>query len=150
MKEIEIYTDGSCSGNPGPGGWGVVLIYGPFLKTINGGEAHTTNNQMELASVIHALDNLKEKCKVKLYSDSNYVIKAFTEGWIDGWIAKGWKNSQKKPVANRELWEKLIKLVNKHEVEFIKVPGHAGNQYNELADTLAVEATEKTKKEMVK
>lgn len=137
MEEVTIYTDGACSGNPGPGGWGSILMYKENKKEISGGKADTTNNVMELTAVIEGLKLLKFPCKVKLYSDSAYVINAFNEKWIFGWLKNGWKNSNKEPVKNKELWEELYNLTKIHEVEFIKVKGHADNEYNNRCDELA-------------
>ncbi len=137
MKKVTIYTDGACSGNPGKGGWGAVLIYGKIEREISGSEEETTNNKMELTACIEALKLLKEECEVELYSDSAYVVNAFNENWIEGWIANDWKNSQKKPVANKEIWQELISLCEKHKVTFKKVKGHAGDKYNEICDALA-------------
>ncbi len=137
MKNVTIYTDGACSGNPGKGGWGAVLIYGKIEREICGSSELTTNNQMELTACIKALELLKEPCTVTLYSDSAYVVNAFNEDWISGWVQNGWRNSQKKEVANVELWKELIHLCNKHTVTFVKVKGHAGNKYNEICDALA-------------
>ncbi len=140
MKDIIIYTDGACSGNPGPGGWGAVLIYNDNKKEISGGDKNTTNNIMEMTAVIEALKTLKEPCNVKLYSDSAYVVNAFNQKWIDGWIKNGWINSQKEQVKNKELWEELITLTQKHKVEFIKVKGHSTNELNNRCDFLATSA----------
>ena len=137
MKKVVIYTDGACSGNPGKGGWGAVLIYGKIEREISGSEEVTTNNKMELTACVEALKLLKEPCEVVLYSDSAYVVNAFNENWIEGWLKNDWKNSQKKPVANREIWEELLALCDKHKVEFRKVKGHAGDKYNEICDALA-------------
>ena len=137
MKEITIYTDGACSGNPGPGGWGAVLIFQGNQKEISGGAKDTTNNIMEMTAVIEALKLLKEPCIVNLHSDSAYVVNAFNEHWIEGWLAKGWVNSKKEPVKNKELWLELIELTNKHKVKFIKVKGHADNEFNNRCDELA-------------
>ena len=137
MENVIIYTDGACSGNPGPGGWGGILMYKENQKEISGGKKETTNNVMELTAVIECLKLLKFPCKVKLYSDSAYVINAFKQNWINGWIKNGWKNSSKEPVKNKELWEELYKLTKVHQVEFIKVKGHADNQYNNRCDELA-------------
>ena len=115
MKEVTIYTDGACSGNPGPGGWGAVLMFQGKQKEISGGAKNTTNNIMEITAVIEALKLLKESCKVKIYSDSAYVVNAFNEHWIEGWIAKNWQNSKKEPVKNKELWQELISLKNKEK-----------------------------------
>ena len=137
MEEVTIYTDGACSGNPGPGGWGAMLMYKDNKKEISGGKENTTNNVMELTAVIEGLKLLKFPCKVKLYSDSAYVVNAFIQKWIYGWIKNGWKNSSKEPVKNKELWQELYELTKKHEVEFIKVKGHADNEYNNRCDELA-------------
>ena len=137
MEEVIIYTDGACSGNPGPGGWGSILMYKENSKEISGGKADTTNNIMELTAVIEGLKLLKFPCKVKLYSDSAYVVNAFTQKWIYGWLKNGWKNSSKEPVKNKELWQELYELTKVHEVEFIKVKGHSDNEYNNRCDELA-------------
>lgn len=137
MEEVTIYTDGACSGNPGPGGWGAMLLYKGNKKEISGGKENTTNNVMELTAVIEGLKLLKFPCKVKLYSDSAYVVNAFIQKWIYGWIKNGWKNSSKEPVKNKELWQELYELTKTHEVEFIKVKGHADNEYNNRCDELA-------------
>lgn len=140
MKDVMIYTDGACSGNPGPGGWGAILFYGSNRKEMSGGERHTTNNRMELTAVIEALNVLKEPCQVKLYSDSAYVVNCFKQGWYRGWLKNGWKNSQGKPVENQDLWKQLLKLMDTHQVEYIKVKGHSDNEYNNRCDFLAREA----------
>ena len=140
MKEITIYTDGACSGNPGPGGWGAVLIYEDNKKEIWGANKETTNNIMEMTAVIEALKLLKYKCKVNIYSDSAYVVNAFKEDWISGWIKNNWRTAGKKDVKNKELWQELIKLVNKHEVTFNKVKGHSDVELNNRCDFLATEA----------
>lgn len=137
MKEVTIYTDGACSGNPGPGGWGAVLMYGEHRKEISGGDAHTTNNRMELTGPIEALELLRQPCKVRLYSDSAYLVNAFNQHWIANWQRNGWQTSQKKPVENKELWQRLLELCRTHEVEFIKVKGHADNAENNRCDELA-------------
>ena len=143
MKQIEIYTDGACSGNPGPGGWGAVLRYNGREKEISGGEAQTTNNRMELTAVIAALECLKEPCTVELYSDSKYVIDALSKGWAVSWRKKGWIKSDKKPALNVDLWEKLLKLTEAHEMHYHWVKGHADNEYNNRCDALAVAEREK-------
>ena len=143
MKEVIIYTDGACSYNPGPGGWGAILMFGGQKKEISGGDEMTTNNQMELLAVIKALSALKEPCKVEIFTDSAYVCNAFQQDWISGWIMRGWKNANKKPVANRELWEELITLTQKHIVHFNKVKGHADNEFNNRCDLLARMEVEK-------
>ena len=137
MEEVIIYKDGACSGNPGPGGWGSILMYKGNKKEISGGKEDTTNNVMELTAVIEGLKLLKFPCKVKLYSDSAYVVNAFTQKWIYGWLKNGWVNSSKEPVKNKELWQELYNLTKVHEVEFIKVKGHADNEYNNRCDELA-------------
>ena len=140
MEEVIIYTDGACSGNPGPGGWGSILMYKGNTKEISGGKKDTTNNVMELTAVIEALKILKFKCKVNLYSDSAYVVNAFNQKWIYGWIKNGWKNASKDPVKNKELWQELYELTKQHEVTFIKVKGHSDNEYNNRCDEMAREA----------
>lgn len=137
MEEVIIYTDGACSGNPGPGGWGSVLMYKNTKKEISGGKEDTTNNVMELTAVIEGLKLLKFPCSVKLYSDSAYVVNAFNQKWIYGWLKNGWKNASKEPVKNKELWQELYDLTRIHKVEFIKVKGHADNEYNNRCDELA-------------
>ena len=143
MKQVEIFTDGACSGNPGPGGWGAVLRYGSAEKELSGGAADTTNNRMELSAVIAALSALKEPCKVTLTSDSKYVIDAVTKGWAKKWQANGWVKSDKKPALNADLWEKLLALLKKHDVRFVWVKGHAGHPENERCDRMAVEQSKK-------
>lgn len=138
MKKIEIYTDGACSGNPGKGGWGAVLVYKGKEKEMCGGNAQTTNNRMELTAVIEALSALKEPCEVTLTTDSKYVCDAVTKGWVYSWKKNGWKKADKKPALNVDLWESLLPLLDKHKVEFIWVKGHNGHKYNERCDTLAV------------
>ena len=140
MEEVTIYTDGACSGNPGPGGWGSILMYKGNIKEISGGKKDTTNNVMELTAVIEGLKLLKFPCKVKLYSDSAYVVNAFNQKWIYGWLKNGWKNASKEPVKNKELWQELYDLTKVHEVEFIKVKGHSDNEYNNRCDELARDA----------
>lgn len=137
MEEVIIYTDGACSGNPGPGGWGSILMMGENRKEIFGGKKDTTNNVMELTAVIEALKLLKRPCKVDLYSDSAYVVNAFLQNWILGWIKNGWKNSSKEEVKNKELWQELFSLTKIHDVTFHKVKGHADNEYNNRCDELA-------------
>lgn len=137
MEEVIIYTDGACSGNPGPGGWGAILMINENKKEISGGNKNTTNNVMELTAVIEALKLLKRPCNVNLYSDSAYVVNAFLQNWILGWIKNGWKNSNKEDVKNKELWQELISLTKVHNVTFHKVKGHADNKYNNRCDALA-------------
>ena len=140
MEEVTIYTDGACSGNPGPGGWGTILIYKDVRKEISGGKANTTNNIMEMTAVIEGLKLLKFPCKVNLYSDSAYVVNAFNQGWIYNWIKKNWKTAGNEPVKNKELWQELYSLTKTHEVTFIKVKGHRDNELNNRCDELAREA----------
>lgn len=143
MKNIEIYTDGACSGNPGPGGWGAILRYNGREKELSGGEKVTTNNRMELTAVIEALRALKEPCVIELYSDSKYVIDALSKGWAVGWQKRGWIKSDKKPALNPELWAELLALCARHEVHCHWVKGHAENEFNNRCDRLAVAAREK-------
>ena len=138
MKTVEIFTDGACSGNPGPGGWGAVLRFAGKEKELSGGEKETTNNRMELTAVIKALSALKEPCKVKLTTDSKYVCDAINQRWVYGWRANGWRKADKKPALNVDLWEELLPLLETHEVEFLWVKGHAGHPENERCDALAV------------
>ncbi len=140
MKKVNIYTDGACSGNPGPGGWAAVLKYGVHTKEIYGAERNTTNNRMELTAVIEALGLLKEPCEVSLYSDSKYVCDGLTKGWAEGWKRRGWKKSDGKPALNPELWDKLLDLYNTHSVSVIWIKGHNGHPENERCDRLAVNA----------
>lgn len=137
MKKVIIYTDGACSGNPGPGGWAGILMYENRQKEISGGECDTTNNRMELLAVINSLKALKVRCVVDLYSDSSYVVNAIQNQWLFAWFHNGWKTADKKPVKNKELWEELLTLLSVHQVQFIKVKGHADNQYNNRCDQLA-------------
>jgi len=134
--KVKMYTDGACKGNPGPGGWGAYLIYGDVTKDFFGGHKETTNNQMELTAAIEGLKALSRRCEVDLYTDSTYVMKGITE-WIHGWKAKGWKNSQRKPVKNAELWKALDDITQQHDVKWHWVKGHAGDPGNEQADYLA-------------
>lgn len=144
MEEIIIYTDGACSGNPGPGGWGAVLLYKDNKKEIYGSEKETTNQRMELTAVIEALKALKVSGRdVTVYTDSAYIVNAFEKGWISRWQKNGWKNSRKENVANRDLWEELIFLTLKNNVKLEKVKGHAGNRWNERCDELARNAIKK-------
>lgn len=140
---IILYTDGACSGNPGPGGWGALLQWNEKEKTISGGDPHTTNNRMELTAVIRGLQTLKKPCRVSIHSDSALIVNAFTQGWIQNWIRRGWKKADKKPVENRDLWEELLKAMEPHDVEWVKVKGHADDQRNNRVDQLAVEACKK-------
>lgn len=138
MKTVTLYTDGACSGNPGPGGWGCILMYGPHKKELSGGEKSTTNNRMELTGVIRGLQALTEPCIVELYSDSKYVIDALQKGWARGWKARGWVKADKKPALNADLWEVLLGLCDTHKVNLHWVKGHASNPYNNRCDELAV------------
>jgi ribonuclease HI len=138
MKKVEIYTDGACSGNPGPGGWGSILVYNSKEKELSGGEKNTTNNRMELTAVIKALKALKEPCEVTLTTDSKYVCDAIIKGWVYSWKKNGWKKADKKPALNVDLWELLLPELEKHKVEFVWVKGHNGHKYNERCDELAV------------
>ena len=143
MEKVVIYTDGACSGNPGPGGWGSLLMYNDVKKEISGGCKETTNNIMELTAVIEGLKMLKYPCEVDLYSDSNYVVNAFKQGWIYNWMKNNWKTANKEPVKNKEIWQELYELTKIHNVEFIKVKGHSDNEYNNRCDELAREAIKK-------
>jgi len=138
MKKVNIYTDGACSGNPGPGGWGAVLVYHGIEKELCGGERETTNNRMELTAVISALSALKEPCEVELCSDSKYVLDALTKGWAESWRKNGWRKADKKPALNADLWQVLLELVQKHKMTYVWVKGHEGHEYNERCDRMAV------------
>lgn len=144
--KVEIYTDGSCSGNPGPGGYGTILVCGNTEKTISGGEDCTTNNRMELTAAIAGLSALKRECEVTLYSDSQYLVRAVNERWLENWQSRGWRKSDKSPVLNEDLWKTLASLLEKHSVSFVWVRGHDGHSYNERCDALAVAETEKRRK----
>ena len=137
MKKVDIYTDGACRNNPGRGGWGAILVYAGKEKELSGGEPMTTNNRMELSAVIAALSALKENCEVTLTTDSQYVVNAIEKGWLDSWRKNGWRKSDKSPVQNVDLWEKLIGLLDRHKVTFVWVRGHNGHPYNERCDVLA-------------
>jgi len=139
-KKVKIFTDGACSGNPGPGGWGAVLLYGEHTREMNGYEDKTTNQRMELMAAIKSLQALKEPCAVELVSDSAYLINAFVQRWYERWQKNGWLNAQKKPVENRDLWVKLLELAHIHEIKWVKVKGHSGDFYNERCDQLARKA----------
>ena len=140
MEQITIYTDGACSGNPGPGGWGAILMYKDNKKEISGGRKDTTNNVMELTAVIEGLKMLKFPCDVEVYSDSAYVVNAFNQKWINSWIKNNWKTSGKEPVKNKEIWQELYELTKIHNVKFIKVKGHSDNEFNNRCDEMAREA----------
>lgn len=137
MKLIEMYTDGACSGNPGPGGWGTVLLYGEVKRELSGYMPDTTNNRMEVFAAIQGFSALKQPCKVTMYSDSAYLVNAFNKGWIDNWQKNGWKNSSKQPVENQDLWKMLLIVMRPHDVTLVKVKGHADNAYNNRCDELA-------------
>ena len=143
MKTVTLYTDGACSGNPGPGGWGAILKYGAHEKELSGGAADTTNNRMELTAVIEGLSILKESCEVELYSDSKYVIDALSKGWVYSWQKNGWRKADKKPALNVDLWEKLLALLERHTLHYHWVKGHAENEYNNRCDALAVAESKK-------
>ncbi|HHE07864.1 MAG TPA: ribonuclease HI, partial [Chlorobaculum parvum] len=136
-KTITIYTDGACSGNPGKGGWGALLMYGDTRKEISGYDPATTNNRMEMLAAIRALEELKEPCRVDLYSDSAYLVNAMNQGWLKRWLKNGWKTASKKPVENIDLWQQIVKLTTLHRVTFHKVKGHSDNPYNNRCDELA-------------
>ena len=142
MKHVDIYTDGACKGNPGPGGWGAVIVYGAAEKELSGGEKKTTNNRMELTAAVSALSALKEACEVMLYSDSKYLVDAMTRGWAVSWRSRGWIKSDKTPALNPALWQKLLELAEVHSIKFVWVKGHAGHRYNERCDSLAVAQAE--------
>ena len=139
MKHIQIFTDGACSGNPGPGGWGAILRYKAHEKELSGGEAETTNNRMELMALIAALEQLKEPCEIDLCSDSQYVINGLQKGWAKGWRARGWKKADKSPALNSDLWARLLDLSEAHTIHYNWIKGHAGHPENERCDRLAVE-----------
>ena len=137
MKEIIMYTDGACSYNPGPGGWGVVLKYGEYEKELSGFSEETTNNRMEIFAAIQGLRALKEPCSITLFSDSAYLINAFQKGWIRNWQRNGWRNASKQPVENQDLWNQLLLSIGQHQIQWVKVKGHADNPYNNRCDQLA-------------
>lgn len=145
MQKVIIYTDGACSGNPGPGGWAAILIYGDNKKEISGGSPKTTNNIMELTAILEGLKALKFECEVEVYSDSAYSVNAFNQGWIYNWMKKGWKTASGEPVKNKELWQELYNLTKKHKVTFNKVKGHSDNELNNRCDELARGEIEKIK-----
>ena len=145
MKTVTLYTDGACSGNPGPGGWGAILSYNGVEKELSGGDANTTNNRMELLAVISGLEALKEPCRVELYSDSKYVIDGLSKGWAASWRKNGWRKADKKPALNPDLWEKLLDLAEIHQLRYHWVKGHADNPYNNRCDGLAVAESQKYK-----
>ena len=143
MKQIEIFTDGACKGNPGPGGWCAILRYNGVEKMISGGEKDTTNNRMELSAVLFALKALKEPCHITLQSDSKYVLDSLSKGWVYGWQKKGWKKSDGKPALNVDLWQPLLEEIKKHELSYVWIKGHAGHPENERCDAQAVKESEK-------
>ncbi len=143
QKKVSIFTDGACSGNPGPGGWGAILRYGTVERELSGGERETTNNRMELTAVIQALTALKESCDVTIYSDSKYVIDAVEKGWARGWRARGWVKADKKPALNVDLWQQLLELLEQHNVRFVWIKGHNEHPENERCDRLAVAESKK-------
>ena len=143
MKRVTIYTDGACSGNPGPGGWGAILEWNGVEKELSGGENPTTNNRMELLAVISALEKLNQSCIVELYSDSKYVIDALTKGWLTSWIKNGWRKADKRAVLNVDLWQRLLPLLEKHEMHYHWVKGHAENEKNNRCDQMAVAESKK-------
>ena len=145
MKKVEIFTDGACSGNPGPGGWGAILRFGGHELELSGGEPQTTNNRMELTGVIEALRRLKEPCEVVLTSDSRYVCDAVSKGWAENWRRRGWRKADGSPALNRDLWEELLKELARHSVTFRWIRGHAGHEENERCDRLAVAASQEQK-----
>jgi ribonuclease HI len=141
LKEVTVYTDGACAGNPGPGGWGAVLLYDGHMKELSGYEEWTTNQRMELTAAIGALKALNQRCRVTLYSDSAYLINAFRQNWFRQWLANGWRTTRgNKPVENRDLWEQLLALDKMHQIKWIKVKGHSDNKWNNRCDQLAREA----------
>lgn len=145
LPEVILYTDGACSGNPGPGGWGALLLWKGKEKEITGGAPDSTNNRMEMKAVIEGLKALNKPCHVKIHSDSALIVNSFKQGWIKNWQNRGWKKSNKKPVENRDLWEEMLKAMEPHKIDWIKVKGHADNQLNNRVDELAVRASQKFK-----
>lgn len=141
MKEVILYTDGACSGNPGPGGWGALLIWNGTEKELSGGEANTTNNRMEMKAIIEGFRALKEACHVKVHSDSALIINAFNQNWIGNWQKRGWKKSNKKPVENQDLWKEMLRVMSPHKVDWIKVKGHSTDELNNRVDRIAVAAS---------
>ena len=142
MKKVTIYTDGACSGNPGVGGWAAILIFNGVEKEISGYDKQTTNNRMELLGVIRGLEALKHACEVDVYSDSKYVVDAFNQHWVEGWLKRGWKNAKKEPVKNKDLWTRLLEVMKPHTIAFHWVKGHAGHPENERCDELATTAAD--------
>lgn len=142
LSRVDIYTDGACSGNPGPGGWAAILMYGRHRKELSGAEADTTNQRMELRAAVEGLKALRRPVRVRLHSDSAYLINAFSQGWIERWQRNGWQTAAKKPVSNKDLWQQLLQAAAPHEVEWVKVKGHADDEWNNRADALARAAVE--------
>ncbi len=147
LPEVDLYSDGACSGNPGVGGWAAILVFGKTEKELSGSEGHTTNNRMEMRAVIEGLQALNTPCKVRIYSDSAYVVNAINQNWLSNWKRRNWKNAANQPVANQDLWETLDSLMTKHDISFYKVKGHSDHAYNNRCDQLAVEAVQKYKEE---
>lgn len=145
LKHVTIYTDGACSGNPGPGGWAALLKHGAHERELSGAEPLTTNNRMELTAALEALKALTEPCKISIFTDSAYMLRAFTEGWLERWQRNGWKTAAKKPVENRDLWELLLKHTSRHHIQWIKVKGHADDELNNRVDRMAVSAMKQFK-----
>tara|TARA_A100001015_G_scaffold265841_1_gene314563 strand:- start:2889 stop:3326 length:438 start_codon:yes stop_codon:yes gene_type:complete len=145
VKTIILYTDGACSGNPGPGGWAALLMHGDHEKMLSGADPNTTNNRMEMMAVIEGLRALQKPCLVRVHSDSAYIINAFTQGWIDNWIRRGWKKADKKPVENQDLWRDMIQAMDKHTVEWVKVKGHSDDVLNQRVDEQAVMESKRIK-----
>ena len=143
LNEVTIYTDGACSGNPGPGGWAAILLYNSHEKVISGSHENTTNNRMELTAIIEALKCLKVSCRVNVFSDSEYVVRAFNEGWLEKWKSNGWITAGKREVKNRDLWDNLIQYMKMHEIRYWKVKGHSGDEFNIRCDKLARESIKK-------
>lgn len=148
LQQVEIYTDGACSGNPGPGGWAAILVYGEHEKELSGHDVHTTNNRMELTAAIEGLRALRRPCRVQLYSDSAYLVNAFRQGWLERWRRNGWRTAGGDPVENRDLWEALLQQASRHQVEWRKLRGHAGHAYNERCDRLARAAAAQAEEEV--
>ncbi|MFZ5647303.1 MAG: ribonuclease HI [Bacillota bacterium] len=141
LPEVQIYTDGACSGNPGPGGYGAILKYGDHMKEISGGYRHTTNNRMELTAVIKGLQQLRKPCSVTIYSDSRYIVDAINLGWVKKWMGSGWVKPDKAPVKNVDLWKELVRLLKPHNVTWVWIKGHSDNEFNNRCDRIAVNAS---------
>lgn len=145
MRQVTLYTDGACSGNPGQGGWGIVLMYNQHKKELSGYEQETTNNRMELQAAVEGLKAIREPCQVQLYSDSAYLVNCFTQRWYKNWAKNGWRTSKNQPVENQDLWKELLKLMEVHHVEYFKVKGHSDNEFNNRCDELAREEIKKNR-----